>query len=121
MTTVGLAILGFLVSFLFQARMVPWINEASSPKFALLGLLGSVMAGFIIRALLEVEETFSELRLIGPFLGRLNDEELQGLIAKLESLQARTGGQVSAEDHPFLREAEKQLAEIERSQATIKE
>lgn len=87
MTTIGLAATGFYLSFLFQVRNEDWIHESWPAKLAFLLLVTSIVIGFYLRALVEIQQTAAGLLTIFPYAEALKTSRLVHFEHELKSIK----------------------------------
>lgn len=87
MTTIGLAATGFYLSFLFQVRNEGWIHESLPAKLAFLLLVTSIVIGFYLRALVEIQQTAASLLTIYPYAEALKTGRLVHFEHELKSIK----------------------------------
>jgi hypothetical protein len=87
MITIGLAATGFYLSFLFQVRDEGWIHESWPAKLAFLLLVTSIVIGFCLRALVEIQQTAAGLLTKYPFVEALKTSRLAHLAHELKLIK----------------------------------
>ena len=122
MTTVGLGILGFYLTFLYRAQDVKWIHESSVPKWAVAFLIASIVAGFVLRFLTELGETSKDVLLLYPIALSEASKKLGGIGSNLTALDEI--GEHPAFDKERIKSVKKideHLDELKKEQREIRE